>query len=99
MPSAIERAVRLAVRFMTARAPPILWKNRSLSVVLDIFAAWRSTDTGSSTSVTSPCSRIFSMNSRIVPAPPLCKGMFNIEVVENPGDDHVNHIFDSFGRW
>src|SRR5208337_1016777 len=94
MPSAREREVRLAVRFITAREPPILWKKRSLSVPAAIFGASMSTETSSFTSTTSPAFRIFSINSRIVTAPALYEVVFYFKVVEHAGHDHVHEIVD-----
>ncbi len=92
IPRAIESARRLAVRFITARAPSILWKNRSLSVEAAIFGACISAETGSSTSTTSPFSRIFSINSRIVTAPAFYKVMFNSKMVKDTGNNHVHQV-------
>ena len=96
MPSASERACRSAVRFMTARAPPILWKKMILSVTAACFAAAISGAHGPVTSITRPSFRIFSMNSRIVTTPAFGKRMIDFEMVEHPADNHVHQIGNLF---
>src|SRR5690606_19119749 len=96
MPRATDRALRLAVRFMTARAPPRLWKYRSLSVADAIFAACMSAEQGSFTSITSPSLRIFSMNSRIVTTPASGNRMIDAKMIEHPADHHIYKIVHGF---
>src|SRR5208337_4974320 len=96
MPSARESVWRLAVRFMTTRAPSMLWKNRTLSVEAASFAACISGEHGSLTSMTKPSFRIFSINSRIITTPAPGERMIDAEVIEHPGHHHIHEIVNLF---
>ncbi len=90
-----ERGLRLAVRFITARVAADIMEEEEFvgRTPPSLLPAYQQIPSFF-TSVTSPAFRIFSMNSRIVTTPALCKRVFHLKMVEHAGNDHVHEIID-----
>src|SRR5512136_990483 len=94
IPRAWARVLRFAVRFITASFPSRSRNRRIRSSPAAIFAASYSAETGPGISSTRPFSSISLRNSRIVTPPADREIVGDLQVVEDPRDDHVDELPD-----